>query len=127
MKGKLSVLTLLGILLFILKYYMIFLSPMETILIIIDELESLESLVKLARKKRNKGLKTTNFIKVEGLHGIQRININKNCRNKTLHLMVEINNNLIEGLVETCASMLIMSIVIIRELGIMSLIFGSES
>jgi hypothetical protein len=63
-------LILLGILLFALKYYMISLSLVETILIILDELESLESLVKLARKKRNKGLKTTNLIKVEGLHAI---------------------------------------------------------
>jgi hypothetical protein len=100
---------------------------MENILVILGELESLESSVKLARKKRDKGLKTTNLTKVEGLHAIQRININKNRHNKTLHLLVEINNNLIEGLVETCASMLVMSIVIIRELGIMPLVSGSES
>jgi hypothetical protein len=89
------------------------LSPMETILFILNELESLESLVKLARKKRNKGLKITNLTKVEGLHAIRRININKNRCNKMLHLLVEINNNLIEGLVETCASMLVMLTAII--------------
>jgi hypothetical protein len=74
-------------------------SPMETILTIPSELESLESLVKLARKKCDEGLKIVNLTKVEGFHVIQRININNNHRNKTLHLLVEINNNLIEGLV----------------------------
>jgi hypothetical protein len=94
------ILTLLGIILFALRYYItsskgIFLSPMETILVIFGELESLESLVKLTKKKHDKSLKTTNLTKVEGLHAIQIININKNCRNKALHLLVEINNNLI--------------------------------
>jgi hypothetical protein len=90
-------------------------------------MESLESLVKLARKKRDKGLKTTNLTKVERLHAIRRININKNHHNKTLHLLVEINNNLIEGLVETCVFMLVMLITIIGELGIMPLVFGPKS
>jgi len=40
---------------------------------------------------------------------------------------VEIINNLIEGLVDTCVSILVMSIAIIRKLGIMHLVFGSES
>jgi len=44
-----------------------------------------------------------------------------------LHLLVEINNNLIEGLVDTCASLSIMSTTFVRKLGIMHLIFGSES
>lgn len=46
------------------------LSPMETILIILGELESLESLVKLRRKKCDEGLKIVNLTKVEGSHVI---------------------------------------------------------
>jgi len=98
-----------------------FLFPIEIILAILDELESLENMVKLTRKKRDEGLKTINLTKVEGSHAIQKININKNCRNKTLHLLVEINNNLIKGLVDIRASMSIMSTTIIQKLGIMHL------
>jgi hypothetical protein len=106
----------------------IFLSPMEMILAILNELESLESLVKLARKKCKEGLKTINLTKVEGSHVIQRININKNHCNKMLHSLGEDNNNPIEGLVDTSVFMLInLLTAIVRELGIIYLIFGSES
>jgi hypothetical protein len=44
-----------------------------------------------------------------------------------LHFLVEIINNLIEGLVETCVSMLVMSVALVQELGIMHLVFGSKS
>lgn len=100
--------------------------PIETILTILEELESLENLVKLARKKPDEGLKIVNLTKVEGSHAIQRININKNCCNKMLHLLVEISNDLIKGLVDISASMSIMSAIIIQKLSIMHLVFGSE-
>jgi hypothetical protein len=103
------------------------LSPMETILVIPSELESLESLVKLIRKKCDEGLKTINLTKVEGSHAIQIIIINKNYRSKMLHLLVEISNNLIKRLVDTGASMSIMSTTFVRELGIMHLVSSSES
>jgi hypothetical protein len=86
------------------------LSPMETTLVILGELKSLKSLVKVARKKHDEGLKTINLTKVERSHVVWRITINKSYRNKTLHLFVEIKNNLIEGLVDIGASM---SIVIV--------------
>jgi coenzyme F420-reducing hydrogenase delta subunit len=70
-----------------------------------QRLELLESLVKLVRNKRNERLKIINLTKVEGNHVVQKVNIHKNhC--KTLHLLVEINNNLLEGLVDIGASML---------------------
>jgi len=50
--------------------------------------------------------------------------INKSYSNKTLHLFVEISNNLIEGLVDIGASM---SIAIVWELGIMHLVSSLES
>jgi hypothetical protein len=105
----------------------IVLSPLETILVIPRELESFESLVKLAKKKCDEGLKTINLTKVERSHVIQRFNIHKNHHNKTIYLLIEINNNFIERLnVDTSALMLVMSISIVRRLGLMHLACGSE-
>ncbi len=103
------------------------LSPMEIILAIIGELDSLKSLVKVIREKHDEGLKTSNLTKVERLHVIWIININKSHRNKMLHLFVEISNNLIGSLVEIGVSMSIMLVAIVWELGIMHLVFGSKS
>lgn len=58
---------------------------------------------------------------------MRKININKNHCSKTLHLLVEINNNLIEGLVDTSISMLVMSTTIVREFGMMHLVSNFES
>ncbi len=103
------------------------LSPMETILAILGELKSLKSLVKVIRKKHDEGLKTINLTKVERSHVIWRININKNHRNKMLHLFVEINNNLIESLVDIGVFMSIISVAIVWEIGIMHLVSNSKS
>jgi hypothetical protein len=46
---------------------------------------------------------------------------------KTLHLVVEINQTLLEGLVDTNMSMSIMAISVVRELGIMHLVLGHET
>jgi hypothetical protein len=89
------------------------LSPMEIILAIIGELDSLKSLVKVIREKHDEGLKTSNLTKVERLHVIWIININKSHRNKMLHLFVEISNNLIGSLVEIGVSMSIMLVAIV--------------
>lgn len=89
------------------------LSLMETILAILGELKSLKSLVKVARKKHNEGLKIINLIKVKRSYVVWKININKSHHSKTLHLFVEISNNLIESLVDIGASMSIMSIAIV--------------
>jgi predicted aspartyl protease len=100
---------------------------METILVILGELESLESLVKFAKKNHDENLKSVNLTKVEGLVVVRRISVNKNHHNKTLHLLVEINNHLVEGLVDTWASMSVMSADVVGELGIIHLVFGSKS
>jgi len=72
------------------------------------------------------GLKIINRTKVEGSHAIHKININKNHCNKMLHSLREMSNNLIEGLVDTIASMSMnLLVTIIRELGIIHLVFGS--
>jgi len=104
------------------KYFIkrkISLSPMEIILAIPCALKTLESLTKLVRKKHDEGLKILNFTEVEGLHVVQKININKNHCNKTLHFLVE-------GLVDIGASMLVMSIIVVYELNIMHLFFSSK-
>jgi hypothetical protein len=48
-------------------------------------------------------------------------------RSKTLHLLVEVNNYLVEGLVDTRASMFVMVAAIVREFGLMHLVSGSET
>jgi hypothetical protein len=58
---------------------------------------------------------------------LRRICVNKTHRSKTLHLSVEINNYLIEGLVDMGASMSVMVVAVVRELGLMHLVSGSES
>jgi len=56
-----------------------------------------------------------------------KIYINKTHQSKTLHLILEINNYVVEGLVDTRASMSIMVVAIIRELGIMYLVTRSKT
>jgi predicted aspartyl protease len=52
--------------------------------------------------------------------------IKKICINKT-HLLIEINNYVVEGLVDIRASMSIMASKVVRELGIMHLVTRSET
>jgi len=95
------------------------LSPMETVLMIPGELEHLESLVKLAcRKKVTETVNDQVFV-VSPVPAIRRICVNKTNRSKTLHLPVEINRYVIEGLVDTGASMSVMAAAVVRELGMM--------
>ncbi len=44
-----------------------------------------------------------------------------------MHLSVEINSCLIEGLVDTGASMSVMAAAVVRELGLMHMVSGSET
>ncbi len=87
----------------------------------------MESFVKLAKKKHDENLKLVNLTKAKGLVVVKRISVNKNHHSKTFHLLVEINNHLVEGLVDTGASMSVMSASVVRELGIIHLVSGSKS
>ncbi len=58
---------------------------------------------------------------------IKKICINKTHHNKTLHLLVEINNYVVKGLVDIGASMSIMVVVVIKDLGIMHLVTRSKT
>jgi predicted aspartyl protease len=91
------------------------------------ELEHLESLVKLARRKRDSEAIENQMSVVSAIPSLRKICINKTHRNKTLHLLVEINNYVVEGLVNTIASMSVMATAIVRELGMMHLVTGTET
>jgi predicted aspartyl protease len=103
------------------------LSPMETILLIPGELEHLESLVKLARRRKDTYVHENQVSMVSAAPTLRRVCVNKTHRSKTLHLLVEINNYIVEGLVDIGASMSIMAAVVVRELGMMHLVTGSET
>ncbi len=103
------------------------LTPMETILMIPGELEHLESLVKLVRRKKDAEIVNDQVSMVSLVSVIRRICVNKINRSKTLHLPVEINIYVIEGLVDTGASMSVMVVVVVREMGMMHLVAGSET
>ncbi len=103
------------------------LSPMETILMILRELEHLESLVKLARRRKDSEANENQVSMVSAVPALRKICINKTHRSKTLHLLIEINNYIVEGLVNIGASMSVMVVVVVRELGMMHLVIGSET
>jgi len=103
------------------------LTPMETVMMIPRELEHLESLVKVARKKKDAEAAGNKISMVLVAPTLRRICINKTHRSKTLHLSVEVNSCLVEGLVDTEASMSVMAATIVRELGLIHLVFGSET
>jgi len=100
---------------------------METILLVLGELEHLESLVKLARRRRDSETNESPVLMVSAVPALRRVCINKSHRSKTLHLLVEVNNYVVEGLVDTGASMTVMAAAVVRELGMMHLVTGSET
>ncbi len=93
-------------------------------MMISGELEHLESLVRLARQKKDSEATENQVSMVSAVPTLRKICINKTHRSKTLHLLVEINNYVVKGPVDNGASMSVMAVVIIRELGIMHLVTG---
>ncbi len=91
------------------------------------ELEHLESLVKLVRRKRDSKATENQVSIVFAIPSLRKICINKTHRSKTLHLLVEINNYVVEGLVDIRASMSVMAAAVVRELGMMHLVTGTET
>ncbi len=102
-------------------------SPMETVLMIPGELEHLENLVKLARRKKDVELVSDQVSVVSLVPAIKRICVNKTNKSKALHLPVEMNRYIIEGLVDTGASMSVMAAAVVREMGMMHSVVDSES
>jgi len=103
------------------------LSPMETILMILGELEHLKSLVRLARRKKDAEATDNQMSIVSATPTLRQICINKTDRSKTLHLLVEINNYVVEGFVDIGASMFVMVVAVVRELGIMHSVARSKT
>ncbi len=103
----------------------IFLTIMETIIIILGELEYLQGLVKLVI--RNVEVQRNQIIVVHATLTIRRVSVNKANCSKTLHLVVEINQALIESLLDTRVSISVMASIIVRELSIMHLVVGHET
>jgi len=103
------------------------LTPMETVMMIPGELKHLENLVKVARRKKDAEAASTQVTMVSAVRTLRRLCISKTHRSKTLHLSVEVNQCLIEGLVDIGASMSVMAATVVRELGLMHLVTGSEA
>ncbi len=92
-----------------------------------EELEYLGGLIKLARRKTDEETGKNQVVTINNTHVVRRISMNKIYQRKTMHLPMEINNGVIEGLVDTNASILVMAAIIVRELGIMHLVSGHET
>jgi predicted aspartyl protease len=103
------------------------LTPMETVMMIPGELEQLENLVKVVRRKKDAETEGAQVLMVSAAPAIRRICVNRTHRSKTMHLSIEINSCLIEGLVDTGASMSVMAAAVVRELGLMHMVSGSET
>jgi hypothetical protein len=101
------------------------LTPMETVMMIPGELEHLKSLIKVARRKKDAKNTSNQVAMVSVVPALRRLCINKTRRSKTLHLSVEVNGHLVEGLVDTGASMSVMAAALVRELGLMHLVTRS--
>jgi len=103
-------------------------TPLEKFLIILGELQYLEGLVKLAKRwKDEEAQQVIHIFVVTTIPTIKHVSVNKNYRDKTLHLTMEVQNGLIEGLVDMGASMLMMATWIIQKLGIMHLVSDNEN
>jgi predicted aspartyl protease len=83
--------------------------------------------VKLARRKKDSEATENQVSVVSAVPSLRKICINKTHRSKTLHLLVEINNYVVEGLVDTGASMSVMAAAVVKELGMMHLVTGTET
>ncbi len=89
--------------------------------------EHLESLVKLAIRRKDVESKD-NYIYLVSTPTITQKNcINKTHRSKALHLLVEVNNYVVERLMDISASISIMLVVEVKELGIMHTIIKFET
>jgi predicted aspartyl protease len=87
----------------------------------------LEGLVKLARRRKDVKEHKSQIVVIHSTPIIKKVNGKKTHCSKTLHLAIEINQAMIEGLVDIGASMLVMTASVVRELGIMHLVFGHET
>jgi predicted aspartyl protease len=100
---------------------------METILIILRKLEYLEGLVKLVRRRKDGEGQKNQVATIHSTPTIRKVSVNKTHCSKTLHLAIEINQAMIEGLVDIGASMSGMAASVVKELGIMHQVASHET
>ncbi|CAM6028925.1 unnamed protein product [Sphagnum balticum] len=100
---------------------------METIMRVPGELEYIEGFIKLAKRKKDEKTRKNQVATVNNTPIVKRISVNKTCQRKTMHLPIEINNGVIEGLMDTGAFMSVMAISIVQKLGIMHLVSSHET
>jgi hypothetical protein len=62
----------------------------------------LEGLVKLTTRRKYAEGQKNQVVVIHSTPVIRRVNVNKTHHNKTIHLAVEINQAMIEGLVDLC-------------------------
>ncbi len=86
------------------------------------EQKHLESLVKLVRQKWDSEFGDNQTCVVSTPLATHKIYINKTHKSKTFHLMVEINNYVVEGLINTGVFMSVMVANVVEELSIMHLV-----
>ncbi len=96
-------------------------------MIIPIELKYFEKLVKLVKRRKDAETIQARVATVIRTPNIKRVCINKINHSKTLHLVVEINQALLEGLVDTRALMLVMAANVVKEFGIMHLVSRHET
>ncbi|CAM6006889.1 unnamed protein product [Sphagnum balticum] len=89
--------------------------------------ENAFSYTRLARRKRDSETTENQASVVSASPSIRKICVSKTHRSKTLHLPIEISDCIIEGLVDTGASMSVLATAVVRELGMMHLVTGNES
>jgi len=87
----------------------------------------LEGLIKLAKRRIYVEGQRSQVATIHLAPIIRRVSVNKMHFSKTLHLVVGINQAMIEGLVDTKASMSVMVVSVVRELGIMHVVDGHET
>jgi predicted aspartyl protease len=87
----------------------------------------LENWNKLAKRRKDEEAGRNQVATVNNTPAVKRISMNKNYRGKTMHLLIEINNGMIEGLVDIGAFMSVMATSTVRELGIMHLVSRHET
>jgi predicted aspartyl protease len=91
------------------------------------ELKHFENLVRLVRQKKDLEAIENQVSMLSTVPTLKKICINKKHQSKTLHLLVEINNYVVKGLMDTGTSMSVMVAIVVRKLGIMHLVAGSET
>jgi hypothetical protein len=98
----------------------------ETMFSILRKLEHLEILVKLAKQKRDGKHKIVKVVKIIVGTNLPKLCIHKTNNGKMMHLSMEVHNHVVEGLVDSGVSMLVITTYVVNELGLMHQVIINE-